>query len=107
MCLGVPMRVERVSGLTAHCAAADGRKATVDLSLTGPVAPGCFVLVFLSAAREVLDAPRAEAIARALAGLQAVLAGGELGDAFADLEAREPTLPPHLEAARRAGAPTG
>jgi hydrogenase expression/formation protein HypC len=31
------------------------------------------------------------------------MAGGELGDAFADLEARTPELPPHLRAAAAAG----
>ena len=32
-----------------------------------------------------------------------VMAGGALGDAFADLEERGPVLPPHLAAALDAG----
>jgi hydrogenase expression/formation protein HypC len=33
--------------------------------------------------------------------------GGDLGDAFADLEARSPSLPPHLQAALDAGLAQG
>lgn len=105
MCLGIPMRVVSVEGLAARCVAG-GRDETVDLALTGPVEPGTWLLVFLGAAREVLDEATADQITRALAGLEAVMAGGSPGDAFADLEAREPTLPPHLEAARAAGRRT-
>ncbi|MCF8482874.1 MAG: HypC/HybG/HupF family hydrogenase formation chaperone [Rhodospirillum sp.] len=106
MCLGIPMRVLSIEGFSATCAAADGRTGTVDLSLVGPQEPGTWVLDFLGAAREVLDPENAAQISRALEGLQSLLNGGGLGDAFADLEAREPSLPPHLEAARRAGAKT-
>lgn len=105
MCLGVPMRVVSVEGSWAACRA-DGRAERVDLSLVGRVAPGDWLLVFLGAAREVLDEDAALKIAAALRGLEAVMAGGDAGDAFADLDAREPTLPPHLEAARGAGAKT-
>lgn len=99
------MRVVAVEGLAARCEA-EGRAETVDLALTGPVAPGTWVLVFLGAAREVLAPETAAQISRALAGLASVMAGGEAGDAFADLDARAPALPPHLEAARRAGRRT-
>ena len=104
--MGVPMQVISVDGLAARCAT-DGREAMVDLSLIGPQPEGQWVLVFLGAAREALDPETAEQIRRALAGVARVMAGGDLGDAFADLEGREPRLPPHLEAARRAGAGTG
>ena len=105
MCLGIPMRVIAVEGLEARCAGA-GRESQVDLSLVGAQPPGTWLLVFLGAARQVLTPEAAEQISRALDGLASVLAGGELGEAFADLEARSPALPPHLEAARRAGART-
>lgn len=97
MCVGLPMRVRAADGLAAVCAGADGREALVDLALVGPQAPGTHLLVFLGAAREVIDAARADEIARALAGLSAVMAGGDAGEAFADLD-REPQLPPHLAA---------
>jgi hydrogenase expression/formation protein HypC len=104
--MGVPMQVVSANGLVAHCA--DGaREATVDLALVGPQEPGVWVLVFLGSARSVLPEDEALLIRRALEGLAAAMSGGDLGDAFADLEAREPALPPHLEAARRAGAATG
>jgi len=99
------MQVRSINGLFAVCTA-ERRQEQVDLSLTGPQAPGTWVLVFLGAAREVLDAETAHQITRALGGLRAVMAGEAEGDAFADLEARGPTLPPHLEQARRAGATT-
>lgn len=102
MCLGVPMQVVSVEGYSAVCEAGP-RRETIDLALTGPLAPGTWVLVFLGAAREVLDAERAAQISDALDGLAGAMAGHGTGTAFADLEAREPTLPPHLEAARRAG----
>ena len=104
MCVGIPMRIEAVAGEMATCVAGD-RREEVDLALVGAQAVGAHVLVFLGAAREVLNEADALKISRALDALSAAMAGGELGDAFADLEV-EPQLPPHLEAARRAGATT-
>jgi hydrogenase expression/formation protein HypC len=106
MCMAEPMRVIASTGLVARCAA-EGREATVDLSLVGPQPDGRWVLVLLGVAREPLDDETAELIRKARAGLAAALAGGDVGDAFADLEAREPALPPHLEAARCAAAARG
>ena len=103
MCLGIPMQVVSTQDLSAVCEAGD-RRETVDLALVGPVEAGTWLLVFLGAAREVLDRERAELIAKALDGLASAMRGGGTGDAFADLEAAGPALPPHLEAARRAGA---
>jgi hydrogenase expression/formation protein HypC len=57
------------------------------------------LLTFLGAAREVISEGEAQKISAALGGLRALMEGGDLGDAFADLEAREPQLPPHLQAA--------
>ena len=102
MCVGVPMRIVAVDGLAAR--ATDGREeALIDLALTGPVAPGTWVLSFLGAAREVIDAEEAQKITAALDGLRSLMAGGDLGDAFADLEATGPRLPAHLQAARDRG----
>ena len=103
MCLGIPMQVMAINGLSARCRAGD-REEDIDLSLTGPVAPGTWVLVFLGAAREELDAERAALITAAIGAVEAAMSGRDPGDAFIDLETREPCLPPHLEAARRAGA---
>lgn len=102
MCIGIPMRIVSVDGYTA-IAEAEGRREELDIALVGPVEPGTMILAFLGAARAVLDEREAEQITRALSGLAAAMAGDDPGDAFADLEAEGPRLPPHLEAARRAG----
>ncbi|MFV0359477.1 HypC/HybG/HupF family hydrogenase formation chaperone [Tropicimonas sp.] len=95
MCIGKPMRIISVDGVAAQ--ATDGeREYLIDLSLTGPLAPGTHVLTFLGAAREVIGKDEAARIAEALAALQRIMAGGEAGDAFADIEQRGPQLPPHL-----------
>ena len=103
MCVGVPMQVVEVGLGSATCRARDGDHE-IDTFLVGDVKPGQWVMTFLGAAREVLDRERAELIAKALDGLASAMRGGGTGDAFADLEAAGPALPPHLEAARRAGA---
>ncbi len=103
MCLGVPMQILSVDGIAAR--ASDGtEEALIDLSLTGPVEPGTWVLTFLGAAREVIDADEAAKITDALQGLRAIMNGNDLGDAFADLEETGPRLPPHLQAALNNGA---
>ncbi|NIY95349.1 hydrogenase, partial [Salipiger sp. HF18] len=43
---------------------------------------------------------------QALRGLRSIMQGAGAGDAFADLDNREPSLPPHLEAARQQGKAT-
>lgn len=102
MCVGVPMQILSVDGIAAQ--ATDGREeAQIDLSLTGPVPIGEWVLTFLGAAREVITADEAQKISAALDGLRSLMAGGDLGDAFADLEGRGPSLPPHLQAAQAKG----
>lgn len=105
MCLGIPMQIIRVDGIAAEVT--DGTQShLVDLSLTPGVQAGDWVLTFLGAAREVLSEDEARKITAALGGLQSLMNGGELGDAFADLEARDPALPPHLQAAHDAGKST-
>ena len=106
MCLGIPMRILSVDGIAAT--ATDGREvAQIDLSLLGDVLPGSWVLTFLGTAREVIGTEQAAKIGAALDGLRALMAGGDLGDAFADLESRTPELPPHLQAALNAGHSQG
>lgn len=106
MCVGIPMQILSVDGIAA-IASDGGTEAVIDLSLTPEAKPGDHVLTFLGAAREVIPADRAEQIAAALDGLRAIMAGGALGDAFADLEASGPRLPPHLQSALDAGKSHG
>lgn len=102
MCVGIPLRIVSTNGLTA--VGENGpRTETLDLSLTGPVEVGTWVLGFLGAAREVISDDEARLISEALGGLERLMAGEELGDAFADIEERGPQLPPHLAAALAAG----
>ncbi len=107
MCLGIPMRIVESRGLVALAERGDGSRERIDLSLVGPQPVGRHVLVFLGAARETLDPARAAEIERALEALGRVMTGGGIGDAFADLEGREPPLPPHLAAALAEGRKTG
>lgn len=106
MCVGIPMQITAIDGIAAQ--ATDGTTAEViDLSLTPEARVGDWVLAFLGAARDVITADEAHKIAAALGGLRSLMEGGALGDAFADLEARAPQLPPHLQAALDAGHSTG
>lgn len=106
MCLGVPMRLISRDGIAGL--ARDGEATElVDLSLTPDAVAGDWVLIFLGAAREVMSEAEAMATRRALDGLRSLMAGGGLGDAFADLDDRTPTLPPHLQAALDAGLAKG
>ena len=106
MCVGIPMQILSVDGIAAQ--AADGpRREMIDLSLTGPLQPGTWVLTFLGTAREVIGADEARKIAAALDGLRSLMTGGDLGNAFADLDATPPRLPPHLQAALDKGETRG
>lgn len=99
MCIGIPLRLTGVDGVVGRTE--DG--SAVDLSLVPEAAVGDWVLGFLGAARRMLDPEEAAQILDALAAMAAALDGETLDGAFADLTGREPTLPPHLEAARAAG----
>ena len=113
MCLGLPMRIERVEGTFALCVPETGAPppaadaVRVDLALVPEAAAGDHVLVFQGAARRLLEAGEARLIAEALCGVAAIMAGtadaATIDTAFADLVDREPTLPPHLAAAYAAG----
>ncbi|MBS0371128.1 MAG: HypC/HybG/HupF family hydrogenase formation chaperone [Proteobacteria bacterium] len=98
MCLGVPYRVIESAGWMARCDGPGGEQQ-IDLSLVGEQPPGTWLLTFLGAAREVIDADRAAAINNALAALDAAMAGdhARIDALFADLVDREPSLPDHLK----------
>lgn len=106
MCVGIPMQITAIDGIAAT--ATNGKHVEViDLSLTPDAQVDDWLLTFLGAAREVITADEAQKISAALGGLQSLMQGGSLGDAFADLEETGPQLPAHLQAALDAGATTG
>jgi hydrogenase expression/formation protein HypC len=105
VCIGIPVRIVEVKGLSGIGQDGDDLVG-IDLALTGPVEPGTWVLNFLGAAREVLDEDEALRIRAAVGALRSVMTGGGIGDAFDDIEARGPQLPPHLRAAQAAGKTT-
>jgi hydrogenase expression/formation protein HypC len=97
MCLGIPMRVLAVDGLSARCAGR-GETRDVSLALMDPPPVGAWVLVHLDTARQILTEDEAHLIDRALEAVDTALAGGSVDHLFADLVDREPELPPHLRA---------
>lgn len=99
MCLGIPMQVLSVSGLTARCRSRTAEQV-IDLSLVGDVAPGTWLMVFLGAAREVLTEEAARQSADAIEALEMAMRGEtDFEHLFADLIDREPTLPDFLQPA--------
>ncbi|NJD35697.1 MAG: HypC/HybG/HupF family hydrogenase formation chaperone [Betaproteobacteria bacterium] len=100
MCLALPMQVIRMEGSTALCEGRNGVER-VDTLITGPLQSGQWILSFLGAAREVVDAGRAAQVEEALTALESILNGTGSVDAmihagFADLIDREPQLPEFL-----------
>jgi len=97
MCIGVPMQIIESHEHFAMCRDASGGSRRIDTALTGQQPPGSWLLVFLGAAREVLDEATATSMDQALDALSAVMAGETNVDhLFADLVDREPPLPAHL-----------
>ncbi|MGA2710323.1 MAG: HypC/HybG/HupF family hydrogenase formation chaperone [Steroidobacteraceae bacterium] len=100
MCIATPMRVMRIlpAAHFAECADRLGVETRVDLALVGAVEAGAWLLVFMGAAREIIDADRALQIDRALGALESALAGdlSAIDAAFPDLVGREPQLPEYL-----------
>lgn len=92
------MQVLEVSENTALCEGRNGRQV-INTMLLGQVEVGQWLMTFLDAGREVIDAERAALVNAALDGLQAIADGGEINmDVyFADLVNREPTLPDFLK----------
>jgi hydrogenase expression/formation protein HypC len=97
MCLGIPMMVIEAHEHSALCEGRNGRQV-INTMLLGQVEAGQWLMTFLDAGREVIDAERAALVNAALDGLQAMSEGGEvnLDIYFADLVDREPTLPDFL-----------
>lgn len=80
MCIGLPMYVLSASPGAALCRDRQGQTRRIDTALVGDCASGdCasgdWLLVFLDAARERLDATRAAEIEATLAMLDAALCG--------------------------------
>lgn len=100
MCLAIPMQVLHMDGVHAVCRGRNG-EARLDTLLCGPLEAGQWVLGFLGAVREVIDAERAHGIDAALSALEALLAGEDVDvDAhFPDLAGRAPQLPAFLQGA--------
>ena len=105
MCIGIPMKIFEVDGTNAYCQA-DDKLVHVDLSLVGTQPTGTWILNFLGVAREVLTLEQADKIGKAVSALMSIHQGGEIGEAFADLEEQEPQLPPHLAQALADGKKT-
>ena len=98
MCVGEPMQVMADAATLARCRDRHGVVHDIDLLLVGPQAQGVWLLSFLGAAREVIDASRAAAVCDALDALDALMRGepADVDAAFADLTGREPELPAFL-----------
>ena len=97
-----------MEGSYAICESRNGVER-LDTLLTGPLDAGQWVLGFLGAAREVIDAERAGQVADAVEALEALLQGRGSDDAlieagFADLVGREPQLPEFLRPAQIRGS---
>jgi len=92
------MQVQACDGLRAQCVNGSEQQ-WVDMSLLGEQPVGSWVLVFLGAARELLDENQAFQIRDALLAVDAVMHGEkvDMDRLFADLVEREPQLPPHLQ----------
>ena len=97
MCIGMPMQVVEAHEFHAICA--DGeRRERVDTTLVGHLQPGDWLLVFLGAAREVLDPAMALAMRDAVNAVGQVMNGdSHIDHLFQDLIDREPQLPEHLQ----------
>jgi hydrogenase expression/formation protein HypC len=95
VCLGIPMTVLEAGDYSALCER-KGDVRRISLALVGPQSPGSRVLVHVDNAVRVLDHAEADAIDRAIDGLEAAMTGQSFDHLFADLIDREPELPEHL-----------
>ena len=98
MCIAIPMQVIESSPGWALCTDGgdDSHRERVDVRLIGDQPPGTWLLVFLGAARDVIDEQRAMQTRDALEALRAVQQGESVEHLFADLIGREPELPEFL-----------
>jgi hydrogenase expression/formation protein HypC len=96
MCIGIPLQVIECEEQTAVCEAG-GRRERLNIVLVGPQAVGTWLLAYQGSAIRVLTEDEALQTRAALAALDAAMTGADDLDVyFADLTAREPSLPPHL-----------
>lgn len=97
MCIGIPMQVLESEAGYAWCDNG-GRRQRVDTLLVGNQNPGTWLLVFLGAARDVLEANTAMQIRDALHALTLAGQGESVDHLFPDLVNKAPQLPDHLMA---------
>jgi hydrogenase expression/formation protein HypC len=93
------MQVREAGGFGWAICDCDGAARCIDMRLVGEQQPGTWVLVFIDAAREVVDAVRAHQVRDALKALDAAMSGQPFEHLFADLIGREPELPEFLRPA--------
>lgn len=105
MCIGIPMQVIQHNEGQALCRPRDSDTVEqIDMLLVGEVAVGSWVMVFLGAAREVLDEITAHQISDALQALNMAMQGdAQVDHLFADLIDREPQLPEFLQSQLQKG----
>lgn len=88
MCIGMPMQVRAIEPGHALCEGR-GERRRVTTALVGDVAPGDWLLVFLSDARECIDAARASEVNATLDLVLGAMQGDVLsGDAGFELPSR-------------------
>jgi len=93
MCIGIPMQVVETGDGYAWCEGM-GRRRQIDTLLVGDQPAGTWLLIFLDAAREVLDAGDAARITAAVEAVNRVMQGEtRIDHLFSDLLDREPQLP--------------
>ena len=90
------MRVLESPGFGWAVCDCEGEARRIDMRLVGEQPPGTWVLVFIDAAREVIDELRAQRVRDALKALDAAMSGQPFEHLFADLIGREPELPDFL-----------
>lgn len=90
------MRVLESPGFGWAVCDCEGEPRRIDMRLVGEQPPGTWVLVFIDAAREVIDELRAQHVRDALKALDAAMSGQPFEHLFADLIGREPELPDFL-----------
>ncbi len=96
MCVGIPLQVVECDEQFAVCEAG-GRRERLNVMLVGRQPAGTWLLAFQGSAVRVMSEDDALQTRTALAALDAAMNGvGDLDVFFADLAAREPSLPPHL-----------
>jgi len=86
MCMGLPMQIAESGQGYAMCDYR-GERRRIDTMLVGDQPVGTWILVFIDAAREVIDAQDAQKITDALSALASVMAGdpADIDHLFADI----------------------